>query len=162
MAGHADKKRAKEAAEESSKYCLTVAITVGVYAISRMLLCLGYDSCMPSLYEYLLVAFSFAVLNAAHKWQRDRLLLGVRSSTATDLYFVSLASLLGGSLHPWGWAVWLTVPLYCLYLSGSKLLNWVFTPDVPEDQTPEALAFRKKQQKLERRAKSGRYTLLQR
>ncbi|KAL8445927.1 hypothetical protein Emed_005287 [Eimeria media] len=162
MAGHADKKRAKEAAEESSRFFLTVAITLGIYVISRIFLCLGYDSRLPSLYEYFLLAFSFAVLNGAHKWQQDRLLLGVRSSTATDLFFVSLASLVAGSLHPWGWAVWLTVPLYCLYLAGSKLLNWVFTPDTPDDETPEALAFKKKQSKLERKAKSGRYTLVQR
>ncbi|KAL8426725.1 hypothetical protein ACSSS7_008030 [Eimeria intestinalis] len=161
MAGHADKKRAKEAAEESSRFWLTVTITMGVYMISRIVFCLGYASRLPSFYEYLLLVFSLLVLNGAHKWQQDRLLLGIRSSTATDLYFISLGSLLLGSLHPWGWCLWLAVPVYCIYLAGSKLLNWVFTPDTPDDQTPEALAFKKKQNKLERKAKSGRYTLVQ-
>lgn len=161
MAGHADKKRAKEAAEHSSRYLLSVAIAAGLYFILRICLCFGYDSRVPSTWEYFLLAVSVVVLNGAYKWQQDRLLLGVSSSTATDLYIVSLVALVLGGAHPWGWSLWLAVPLYCLYLILNKILKWVFTPDTPDEATPEALAFKRKQEKLERKMKSGRYAVIQ-
>lgn len=108
-----------------------------------------------------MLLFTLGVLGLAYVWKQDRIVLGVKSSTATDLQIVSLTSIVLGGLHPWGWALWLTVPLYCTYLLVSKLLKWVFTPDEPADGTPEALAFKKKQEKLERKMRSGRYQVVQ-
>ncbi|KAL8440119.1 hypothetical protein Efla_000008 [Eimeria flavescens] len=147
MAGQADKKRAKEAAEYSSRFWISIFIAAGVYILLRVVVCVGFPSRLPSFFECMCLCLSFGVLCFSHAWQKDRLLLGLSSSTATDLYLVSLSSLFFGSLHPWGW--------------GRRLLDWVFTPDATADDTPEALAFKKKQQKLERKAKSGRYTVIQ-
>lgn len=133
----------------------------GLYFVFRVGLCLGYDSRVLSTWEYFLLAFSFVVFNGAYKWQQDRLLLGVSSSTATDLYIVGLVAFVLGGAHPWGWSLWLAVPLYCIYLITNRILKWIFTPDAPDEDTPEALAFKKKQEKLERKMKSGRYVAIQ-
>ncbi|OEH74938.1 hypothetical protein cyc_02595 [Cyclospora cayetanensis] len=161
MAGQADKKRAREAEDYEKRHFKYVAIAAVLHIFLRLSLCWGYSSRIPSLMEALPWLFTLGALKASYSWQKDALLLGVKSSTATDVYIVALCATVLGGLHPWGWGVWLGVPLYCIYWAIKKTLRWVFTPDTPDDTSPEALAYKKKQEKLERKLKSGRYAIKQ-
>lgn len=128
------------------------------YILFRVCICLFYSSRLLFFSEYICLGFTFIVLFLSFKWQHEKLLLGVSSSAATDLYLLSLAAAVAAAVHPWGWALWLLAPIYCCYALIRKILNWVFSEDAPVD-TPEALALKKKQEKMERKARAGGYVI---
>ncbi|KEP59990.1 UNVERIFIED_CONTAM: hypothetical protein HHA_218370 [Hammondia hammondi] len=67
---------------------------------------------------------------------------------------------IAGGFHPNGWFLWTVVPAYVVYRVVRKVLDWVFTPEGPEEGSPEALAMRKREEKLQRKLKSGRVQLI--
>ena len=132
-----------------------------IYLLLREGLCWGYSSRFPGVGELLLLLLTAAAATAAYRWSRSAVLLGVRSSTAADISIVAAAASIFGGLHPWGWSIWLLVPLCCCYLLLQLLLQWVFADDTPPEDSAAAAALKKKEEKLQRKLRSGRYTIKQ-
>ncbi|CBZ55763.1 conserved hypothetical protein [Neospora caninum Liverpool] len=115
---------------------------------------------VPGFSEGSLLAFTYALYYGTYSSITRSLLLGVSHSYATDFFLVACAAEIAGGIHPNGWFLWTVVPAYILYRVVKKILDWVFTPEGPEEGSPEAIAMRKREEKLQRKIKSGRVQLI--
>nr|CEL78175.1 TPA: hypothetical protein BN1205_071360 [Toxoplasma gondii VEG] len=164
MAGQADKKRQQKAAAYFQTHAIGVLVATVLFLICRLLVFSGNFSApllpVPRFWEGFLLAFTYALYYGTYTSITSSLLLGVSHSHATDFFLVACAAQIAGGFHPNGWFLWTVVPAYVVYRVVRKVLDWVFTPEGPEEGSPEALAMRKREEKLQRKLKSGRVQLI--
>ncbi|PFH37467.1 hypothetical protein BESB_039250 [Besnoitia besnoiti] len=164
MAGQADKKRQQKAAAYFQTHAAGVLIATVLFLIFRLSVFSGNFTVallpLPEFWEGFLLSCTYALYYGTYNSIVDSLRLGVSHSLSTDFFIVACAAQVLGGVHPRGWFLWAVVPAYGVYKVARKILDWVFTPEGPEEGSAEAAALRKKEEKLQRKLKSGRVALI--
>ncbi len=125
MAGQADKKRAKNAAESIVYYQGSFAVCTLLYLIAALFLTEGgiWGFGFWSLLE---VGFFLTVSYLTFRGIESGLHIGADFSIYQDIYIINLFVQLGVAyVSRWFWAVYLVVPGYAAYKLWDFIKGWV-------------------------------------
>mmetsp|Transcript_41531 Transcript_41531/g.72978 ORF Transcript_41531/g.72978 Transcript_41531/m.72978 type:complete len:148 (-) Transcript_41531:92-535(-) len=146
MAGHAEKKQAKKAANDTQYYLLAIVIVNVLYFVWRVML--NYSSF--GFWNKVGCGLFLFVSYFTYKGIDSALQSGMDFEYYQDIYLINLTTQFFVTFSNWGWLLYLTVPGFLGYKIVKMLLSYVFTPTAEEmaENDPRA----KKRQEKKRAA----------
>mmetsp|Transcript_44137 Transcript_44137/g.116676 ORF Transcript_44137/g.116676 Transcript_44137/m.116676 type:complete len:158 (-) Transcript_44137:74-547(-) len=157
MAGHAEKKQAKNASSTIQYYLYGILGVNALYFVWRVLLhwdSMGKWNLMGML---LFVGVSYVTYKAID----SSLQMGGNHDWFNDMFFVNIATQFLVTFTDWGWLLYLVVPGYLGWKVLKMVLDYVFTPTEAEmDQNDPR--YKKKMEKKERQAERPKFKVSKR